>query len=168
MEADSKEQTTISIVCAIKSVLDKCKTTAVNFAAINCRQIQRKSFRKRSLNIHSCFDNGIQACQVGHTYSKRPKVNTLHDLVVEFTSIAKEGPIYVCCCCEQMWFKKSARNVKTLKEKLSSHHQIYLKDIVNPDNNIHICNTCHKCLQDGRSPTSLSHGLLKLHQIPPQ
>lgn len=102
-----------------------------------------------------------------HIFQKKPKVCTVDDLVVEFQSMISEGPTYVCCCCEQLWFKRSVKNVSTFKAKLSPHFSIYLQNIVNSDNS-YICSTCHKCLQDGKSPATLSHGLFKLFQVPPE
>ena len=36
--------------------------------------------------------------------------------ISEFHNIASEGPVYICFCCNQLWYKQSVLNAKKLKD----------------------------------------------------
>lgn len=101
--------------------------------------------------------------------SKRIKYSSIgHDipaLQTQITNVAKciqnfrknisNGPVYVCTCCDQLWYKSSVTKCNpTLYESC-------LKDILNScltgvksiDDTEWICSTCHSNLKSGKMPS---------------
>ena len=46
---------------------------------------------------------------------KQPK--SLVDMISKFHRIVNNGPVYVCSCCDQLWYKHSVSSTAKLREK---------------------------------------------------
>ena len=65
--------------------------------------------------------------------------------------IASRGPIYVCTCCDQLWYKHSvtlAQNLKTTNPEISK----FLLNKTSVDHLEWLCNTCQKYLKQNKLP----------------
>ena len=47
---------------------------------------------------------------------KRCEIEPLQSLISKFHDIVSQGPLYICTCCDQLWYKHSVIPVTTLKE----------------------------------------------------
>ena len=43
--------------------------------------------------------------------------NSLKDLISKFHRIVNNGPVYVCICCDQLWYKHSVHSAAKLRER---------------------------------------------------
>ena len=99
-----------------------------------------------------------------------------HDSVVEclkqFDENIAVGPLFVCTCCHQTWFRKSVSLLKnTTIRKCSFNYCTKLKSVKSEE---WICHTCLSALKDGKVPKlSVANGMkwpnkppeLDLHQL---
>ena len=80
------------------------------------------------------------------------KRQTLTELLIRnFHESVSTGPLYICACCDQLWYKHSVSlaNQSTLK---NADMLKYLQDIVSVDNVKWVCQTCSKHLKKGKIP----------------
>ena len=59
------------------------------------------------------------------------------------------GPVFICSCCHQTWFKHS---VSEVKPPFSEKNKIYCSGLVSVDNKEWICITCKNSIQSGKVP----------------
>ena len=45
-----------------------------------------------------------------------PQNQSLQSLILKFHKIVSEGPLYVCSCCDQLWYKHSVSSATALKK----------------------------------------------------
>jgi hypothetical protein len=46
---------------------------------------------------------------------KRCEIEPLQSLISKFHDIVSQGPIYICTCCDKLWYKHGVNPVTTLK-----------------------------------------------------
>ena len=99
-----------------------------------------------------------------------------HDCVVECLKQFEEniavGPLFVCTCCHQTWFRKSVSLLKNTNiRRCSLNYCTKLKSVNSEE---WICHTCLSALKDGKVPKlSVANGMkwpnkppeLDLHQL---
>ena len=71
--------------------------------------------------------------------------------ISEFHDIASEGPVYICFCCNQLWYKQSVLNAKKLKDLNPVIHE-YLEEKRRTDTAEWVCKTCHNHLVKNKIP----------------
>ena len=71
--------------------------------------------------------------------------------ISEFHNIASEGPVYICFCCNQLWYKQSVLNAKKLKDLNPVIHE-YLEEKRRTDTAEWVCKTCHNHLVKNKIP----------------
>ena len=75
-----------------------------------------------------------------------------------FHESVSTGPLYICTCCDQLWFKNIVYIVKysvSLANQLTLKNPDmvkYLQDKVSVDNVNRVCQTCSKHLKNGKVP----------------
>ena len=74
------------------------------------------------------------------------------DLAIsKFHKTVAQGPIYVCSCCDQLWYRHSVISTATLRD--SNHDSIkYLSGKTSVNNVEWICKTCHSHLIKNKIP----------------
>ena len=74
------------------------------------------------------------------------------DLAIsKFHKTVAQGPIYVCSCCDQLWYRHSV--ISTAKLRDSNHDSIkYLSGKTSVNNVEWICKTCHSHLIKNKIP----------------
>ena len=48
---------------------------------------------------------------------KRTKSESTQTLISKFHKTVSQGPLYICTCCDQLWYKHSVMPATTLKKK---------------------------------------------------
>jgi hypothetical protein len=86
-------------------------------------------------------------------YKKLPKNNDslMTQLIRDFHSSISSGPLYVCTCCDQLWYKHSlcpADRIRLVNPDIVK----YLQNIKSVDNVEWLCNTCSNHLRKGKVP----------------
>ena len=84
------------------------------------------------------------------TQKTQPKCE-LAALIAKFHDIVSQGPLYVCTCCDQLWYRHSVISASTIKE---SNPDIEAKLLNKKSvNNIEwLCKTCNKHLKANKVP----------------
>ena len=57
--------------------------------------------------------------------TQQKQANCLRDLISKFHRIVKKGPVNVCCCCDQLWYKHSSVFCCKTKRKTSRCGQVF-------------------------------------------
>ena len=72
-------------------------------------------------------------------------------VIRNFHESVSTGPLYICTCCDQLWYRHSVfpANQLTLK---NPNMVKYLQDIVSVDNITWVFQTCGKHLNKGKVP----------------
>ena len=84
-----------------------------------------------------------------HEPSDRQTVT--ESLIRNFHESVSTGPLYICTCCDQLWYKHSVSPAYQLTLKNPDMVK-YLQDIVSVDNIKWVCQTCSKHLKKGKVP----------------
>ena len=92
---------------------------------------------------------------------KRLKGNsfTLEELIADFHNAVSNGPVYICTCCDQLWYKHSV----CLADKIRASHPNTVKllqNIISVNNAEWLCQTCMKHLKSGKVlPLAVANGM---------
>ena len=150
---------------------------------LECERVKKQEYRKKKRKIDE-----IHECIVIEEVSKKHK-NKLDDHRVEktadqiyykdikecikqFHSSIAVGPLFVCTCCHQTWFRKGVCMLKNINLPKSS--RLYLTKFTSVNDEEWICHTCMGAIRDGKVPKlSVANGMkwpdkppeLDLHQL---
>ena len=93
-------------------------------------------------------------CNAYHRHRRAVLKNTKTSVdvsVKKFHDIVKQGPLYICSCCDQLWYKHSVVNACKLREsQLDSAN--YLCNKISLDDKDWICRTCNNYLMKNKLP----------------
>ena len=88
--------------------------------------------------------------EVEHTQAKMRKYGSDIDTCIKlFHQSISCGPLYICSCCHQTWFKQSVTSIKSLSH---SEQQKFLTNTISFDNSEWICYTCKSAVVSGKVP----------------
>ena len=82
---------------------------------------------------------------------KRSVSEPIQSLISKFHEIVSQGPLYICTCCDQLWYKHSVIPAATLKET-NPDVQKRLLNKKSIDNIEWLCQTCNKHLKNNKIP----------------
>ena len=74
-------------------------------------------------------------------------------VIRDFHESVSTGPLYICTCCDQLWYKHSVLPANQLTLKNPDMVK-YLQNIVSVDNTKWVCQTCSRHLKQGKVPPS--------------
>ena len=72
-------------------------------------------------------------------------------LIRNFHECVSFGPLYICTCCDQLWYKHSVLPANQLTLKNPDMVK-YLQNVVSVDNIKWVCQTCYRHLKQGTVP----------------
>ena len=86
--------------------------------------------------------------------------NTSVDVSVKkFHDIVKQGPVYICSCCDQLWYNHSVVNACKLRESQLDSAK-YLCNKISVDDKEWICRTCNNHLMKNKlPPCAIANGM---------
>ena len=147
---------------------------------LECERLrqQQKRQQNRKLDYTSKLNNQsdkkveetLQSHRSYKSYQKRTK--TIDDCIKEFHSSILVGPLYVCTCCHQTWFRKSVSMLKNTH--LPTRMRSYCTEFTSVNDEEWVCHTCLNSLKDNKAPRlSVANGIkwpnkppeLNLHQL---
>ena len=143
-----------------------------------CERIKKQQIRqeKRKFNDNSGID--VPRKRRKHDMDTLPK-NCHKDFVTSEECIKKFhcdisiGPLYVCTCCHQTWFRKSVALLKNTHIPAEKRRQ-YCTGFISVNNEEWACHTCLSALRERKCPKlSVANGMkwpdkpaeLNLHQL---
>ena len=153
------------------------KKARENPYVLECERIKKlqKRQEKRKFNYDSEINVPRKKCK--NDTDTLPKSHQ-KDLTIE-ESIKRVhidisiGPLYVCSCCHQTWFRKSVSMLKNTHISAESR-RLYCTDFTSVGNEEWICHTCLSALRESKPPKlSVANGMkwpdkppeLNLHQL---
>ncbi|XP_062602755.1 E3 ubiquitin-protein ligase BRE1A-like [Saccostrea cucullata] len=84
----------------------------------------------------------------------------IEDCIQNFHEQIKHGPIFVCSCCQQTWFKESVSKVENIKLNDECKSK-FLTSTVSVENVEWICNTCCSSIRQKKIPKlSVFNGMM--------
>ena len=90
----------------------------------------------------------------------------IKECIKQFHSSIAVGPLFVCTCCHQTWFRKGVCMLKNINLPKSS--RVYLTKFMSVYDEEWICHTCMGAIRDGKVPKlSVANGI-KLPDKPPE
>ena len=144
---------------------------------LECERIKKQQIRqeKRKINDDSGIDVPRKRCK--HDTDTLPKTHqkdlTIEESIKRFHSDISIGPLYVCSCCHQTWFRKSVSMLKNTHISAESK-RLHCTDFTSVGNEEWICHTCLSALRESKPPKlSVANGMkwpdkppeLNLHQL---
>ena len=123
--------------------------------------------KQRKLN-----DDASQDCGSSETVSRKA-FKDINECIKDFHSSIAIGPIYVCTCCHQTWFRKSVSMTKNINIS-AKDMRLYWTKLLSVNKEEWVCHTCLSSIRDGKVPKlSVANGMkwsekpkeLHLHQL---
>ena len=153
------------------------KKARENPYVLECERIkkQQKRQEKRKFNDDSGINVPRKKCK--HDTDTLPKSHqkdlSIEESIKRFHSDIAIGPLYVCSCCHQTWFRKSVSMLKNTHISAESK-RLHCTDFTSVGNEEWICHTCLSALRESKPPKlSVANGMkwpdkppeLNLHQL---
>ena len=123
--------------------------------------------KQRKLNDDASHDRGSS-----ETVSRKA-FKDINECIKDFHSSIAIGPIYVCTCCHQTWFRKSVSMTKNINIS-AKDMRLYWTKLLSVNKEEWVCHTCLSSIRDGKVPKlSVANGMkwsekpkeLHLHQL---
>ena len=153
-----------------------------NLFFVECERVKKQEYRKNKQKM----DEMNECIVLGETRKKDKikfddhKVEKISDhrykdikeCIEQFHSSIAVGPLYVCTCCHQTWFRKGVCMLKNINLPTSS--RLYCTKFISVNDAEWICHTCIGAIRDGKVPKlSVANGMkwpdkppeLDLHQL---
>ena len=109
---------------------------------------------QRSVN-DNVETNNITLQTENQHHQRRPedhqrRSESVQYLISKFHDIVSKGPLYICSCCDQLWYKHSVSSAVKLREANLDIHKYLNKKSVN--NMEWLCRSCHNYLAKNKVP----------------
>ena len=140
---------------------------------------QQKRQQTRNLNESSVLNNEKSQSveEASHSQmsckSKKKGFKAINDCIKEFHLSISVGPLYVCTCCHQTWFRKSVSMLKNTHIP-KEIRRLYCTKFTSVNGEEWVCHTCLNSLKNSKVPRlSVANGMkwpdkpqeLNLHQL---
>ncbi|KAJ8017840.1 hypothetical protein HOLleu_44503 [Holothuria leucospilota] len=79
----------------------------------------------------------------------------------QFWQTISVGPEYICCMCDQLWYKQSVVSAESLKTEHSSN-------LSSPESKQWVCRTCNQYIHSGKIPPLSKANNTTMPSIPPE
>ena len=112
------------------------------------------------VEAHSLTTNKNQTaeCQNGlattTTKSNEKKKKSMDNFITRFHKLVFHGPLYICSCCGQLWYKHSVSCTDTIRKSNPATAQNYLTNRKSVQDKEWLCRTCHSYLARNKVPPS--------------
>ena len=125
--------------------------------------------KQRKLHVSDNFSQDCGSSKI----SDRKGFKDINECIKNFHSSIAVGPIFVCTCCHQTWFRKSVSMIKNINIS-AKDIRLYCTKLLSVNKEEWICHTCLTTIRDGKVPKlSVANGMkwpekpkeLHLHQL---
>ena len=145
---------------------------------LECERIKKQQIRQEKRKLNDDLEIDIPRKKIKHDIDTLPRntqknFKTIEESIKQFHSDISIGPIYVCSCCHQTWFRKSVSMLKNTHISAESR-RLYCTEFTSIGNEEWVCHTCLSALRDSKPPKlSVANGMkwpdkppeLNLHQL---
>ena len=94
----------------------------------------------------------------------KPQLNN-NELIDQFHNSVNECPLYICTCCDQLWYRHSVCPADRLRQQHPTMTK-YLQNIVGVGNTEWLCQTCNRHLSKGKIRPCATSNNMKFPQKP--
>ena len=97
--------------------------------------------------------------------------SNMTELLKIFNESIAEWPVYVCTCCQKIWFKHSVQNVDEIILKTDNERTTFSAcrtQYLSKDGKEWICKTCRNSVKEGKIPKLLIENKIGFPELPPQ
>ena len=95
---------------------------------------------------------------------KRRREFSFLNMIQEFHKSVEEGPLYVCTCCDQLWYRESVRLTSfSVNEDLAAK---CITGVKSGNDKEWICNTCTNSLKRNKIPALSKANNVKFPELP--
>ena len=154
------------------------KKARANPYVLECERIKKQQIRQEKRKFNDDLGINISRKKIRHATDILPKSHqkdfkTIEESIKQFHADISIGPLYVCSCCHQTWFRKSVSMLKNTHISAESRSR-YCTDFTSVGNEEWICHTCLSALRESKPPKlSAANGMkwpdkpqeLNLHQL---
>ena len=116
---------------------------------LECERIKKQQIRTEKRKIHDDSEINVPRKRCKHDTNTLPKSHqkglTIEESIKRFHSDISIGPLYVCSCCQQTWFRKSVSMLKNTHISADSK-RLHCTDFTSVGNEEWICHTCLSAL----------------------
>ena len=154
------------------------KRARENPYVLECERIKKQQIRQEKRKINDDLEINVPRKKIIRDIDLLPKkiqknFETIEESIKRFHSDISFGPIYVCSCCHQTWFRKSVSVLKNTHIPAESK-RLHCTEFTSVGNEEWICHTCLSALRDSKLPKlSVANGMkwpdkpqeLNLHQL---
>ncbi|XP_062569080.1 uncharacterized protein LOC134231172 [Saccostrea cucullata] len=140
------------IVLEKERLIKKAKRSNVSFRE-NERLLNKEQKQKQRADK--------EYCEKVNEQKRRKRFGAdIGDCIQNFHEQIRHGPIFVCSCCQQTWFKESVSKVENLKLDDECKSK-FLTSTVSVENMEWICNTCSSSIRENKIPKlSVLNGMM--------
>ena len=143
-----------------------------------CERIKKQQIRQEKSKFNDNSGIDVPRNRHKHDMDTMPKIVTrilllLKSVLKQFHSDISIGPLYVCTCCHQPWFRKSVAFLKNSHIPAERRRQ-FCSGFIYVNNKEWACHTCLSALRERKCPKlSVANGMnwpdkpaeLNLHQL---
>ena len=122
-------------------------------------------YRKRASLDDDARGNQRQEERIAQKQRRIVQSSTLFEAAQAFISAIKEGPDYVCVCCNRLMYRKTVQQFKEFNYDKAPSEFVVSKSVSAQDKQW-ICKTCHSALKRGVLPAQAKANNLNLDDIP--
>lgn len=91
--------------------------------------------------------------------SYRAKKSNIEYYICKFHELVSQGPVYICTCCDQLWYKHTVLKTDKLRKQNPDIHK-YLIGKRSVSDIEWVCKTCHQHLNKNKvPPCALANGM---------
>ena len=91
--------------------------------------------------------------------TKKGNRKNMDEVIKRFHNMVSQGPLYICSCCDQLWYKHSVSTADKIR-KSNPTAANYLHNIKSINNKEWLCRTCQKYLVKNKvPPVALVNGM---------
>ena len=118
-----------------KARISQKKRVRENPYVLECERIKKQQIRQEKRKINDDLEINVPRKKIKRDIDLLPKkiqknFETIEGSIKRFHSDISFGPIYVCSCCHQTWFRKSVSVLKNThipaESKKTALHRIYI------------------------------------------
>ena len=150
-----------------------------NPIVLECERIKKQQIRQEKRKCNDISTMNVSCKRFKHDTETLPHkthqkaFKTIEETIKQFHLDISIGPIYICTCCHQTWFRKSVSMLKNthIPEEIK---RLYCTDYMSVNNEEWVCHTCLSALRERKCPKlSVGNGFkwpnkpveLNLHQL---
>ena len=158
-EAKEKRRVYAKEYRKLKRASESSQPSTLTIEAKQKKRLYSKEYRKRKQVSESSQPSTltIEAKQKKRLHAKEYRkqkcceIEPLQSLISQIHDVVSQGPLYICTCCDQLWYKHSVIPVTTLKEN-NPDVQKRLLNRKSVNNVEWLCKTCNKHLKNNKVP----------------